>query len=118
MAAQFRLINSPGEYQNQNSNHTNIRINGNFQSRNKRYAAYGIFNSNRLQASENGGIQNDSLLNDYRYTNRFIIPTRLSGSASLSQNPFNTKVITGNAYRENTFLFRQQYDFGQSDSWW
>ena len=108
LAAQFRLINSPGAYQSQNTNHTTIRLNGNFQSRNKRYTAYAIFLSNRLQASENGGIQNDSLLNDFRYTNRFIIPTRLTGSSSLSPNPFNTRVVTGNAYRENTFLLRQQ----------
>lgn len=116
MAVQYRLINSPGEYQNQNTNHSSFRITGNFQSRNKRYTAYGIFISNKLQASENGGIQRDTLLNDYRYTNRFIIPTRLSGSQTLARNPFNSKVTTGNSYKESIFLYRQQYDFGQSDS--
>ena len=116
MAFQYRLINSPGNLQNQNANHNSFRLNGNYQSHNKRYAVNGIYFSNKIQSSENGGIQNDSLLNDYRYTNRFLIPTRLSGDENPQRNPFNTKVTTGNMYTEKTFLLRQQYDFGQSDS--
>jgi hypothetical protein len=116
MALQYRLINSPGNLQNQNTSHNSYRINGNYQSRNKRYTAYGIFLANKLLASENGGIINDSLLNDYRFTNRYLIPTRLSGDSAPIRNPFNTRVTTGNVYRESNFLLRQQYDFGQSDS--
>ncbi len=116
MALQYRLINSPGEYQNQNTNHNSYRINGNYQSRNKRYTAYGIYLVNKLNASENGGVQRDTLLSDYRYTNRFVIPTRLSGDSNLLRNPFNSKIVTGNVYAEKIFLLRQQYDFGQSDS--
>jgi hypothetical protein len=113
---QYRLINSPGNLQNQNTSHNSYRINGNYQSRNKRYTVYGIFLANKLLSSENGGIQQDSLLNDYRYTNRYLIPTRLSGDSNPSRNPFNTRVTTGNVYNETSFLLRQQYDFGQSDS--
>ena len=116
MALQYRLINSPGEFQNQNTNHSSYRLNGNYQSRNKRYTVYGIYLVNNLNASENGGLQRDTLLGDYRYTNRFVIPTRLSGDSNLLRNPFNSKITTGNVYNEKTFLLRQQYDFGQSDS--
>lgn len=116
MALQYRLINSPGNLQNQNTSHNSYRINGNYQSRNKRYTVYGVFLANKLLSSENGGIINDSLLNDYRFTNRFLIPTRLAGDSNPSRNPFNTRVTTGNVYHDNVFLLRQQYDFGQSDS--
>ena len=116
MAFQYRLINSPGNLQNQNANHNSFRLNGNYQSHNKRYSLYGMYFSNKIQSSENGGIQNDSLLNDFRFTNRFLIPTRLSGEANPQRNPFNTRVTTGNVYTDKTFLLRQQYDFGQSDS--
>ena len=116
MALQYRLINSPGEYQNQNTNHSSYRLNGNYQSHNKRYTVYGIYLVNNLNASENGGIQRDTLLKDYRYSNRFVIPTRLSGDSNLQRNPFNSKIVTGNLYNEKTFLLRQQYDLGQSDS--
>jgi hypothetical protein len=116
MAFQYRLINSPGNYQNQNTSHNSFRLNGNYQSRNKRYSVYGVAIGNKLLSSENGGIQRDTLLNDYRFANRFIIPTRLSGDSNASRNPFSTRVVTGNVYNESYFLLRQQYDFGQKDS--
>jgi hypothetical protein len=116
MAFQYRLINSPGNLQNQNTSHNSYRLNGNYQSRNKRYSVYGIAIGNKLLSSENGGIQRDTLLDDYRFANRFIIPTRLSGDSNATRNPFSTRVITGNVYNESTLLLRQQYDFGQKDS--
>jgi hypothetical protein len=116
MALQYRLINSPGEFQNQNTSHNSYRINGNYQSRNKRYTVYGIVLANKFLASENGGIQRDTLLNDNRFVNRFVIPTRLSGDSNLLRNPFNTHVTTGNVYNETVFFLRHQYDLGQSDS--
>jgi hypothetical protein len=116
IALQYRLINSPGSFQNQNTSHNSYRLNGNYQSRNKRYTVYGIYLVNKINASENGGIQRDTLLDDFRYTNRFVIPTRLSGDSTQRRNPFNTRIVTGNVYGEKVFLFRHQYDFGQSDS--
>src|SRR4028119_541152 len=92
MALQYRLINSPGNLQNQNTSHNSYRLNGNYQSRNKRYTIYGILLANKLLSSENGGIINDSLLNDYRFNNRYLIPTRLSGDSAPLRNPFNTSV--------------------------
>ncbi|MEJ7827268.1 MAG: putative porin [Segetibacter sp.] len=116
MAFQYRLINSPGYLQNQNTSHNSYRINGNYQSRNKRYSVYGIYVGNKLLSSESGGIQRDTLLNDYRFKERFNIATRLSGDSNLTRNPFSVRVVTGNVYNESSFLLRQQYDFGQRDS--
>ncbi len=113
MALQYRLINSPGNFQNQNTSHNSYRVNGNYQSRNKRYTVYGVILANKILSSENGGIQNDTVLNKGApYTNRFIIPTRLSGNSTATRNPFNTRVTTGNVYSESIYLLRQQYDFG------
>ena len=116
MAFQYRLINVPGNLQNQNANHNSFSLNGNYQSLNKRYSIYGIYLSNKIAVSENGGVQNDSLLKDFRFTNRYLIPGRLSGAENPQRNPFNTRIVTGNVYSENTFLLKQQYDFGQQDS--
>ncbi|HEX8460976.1 MAG TPA: putative porin, partial [Segetibacter sp.] len=116
MAFQYRLINSPGNLQNQNTSHNSYRINGNYQSRNKRYSAYGIYLVNKLNSSESGGIQDNSFLKNESFSDRFTIPTRLGGDSNLSRNPFSTKITTGNIYAEKVFMYRHQYDFGQSDS--
>jgi hypothetical protein len=115
MAFQYRFINSPGIFQNQNTSHNNFRISGNYQSNNKRYTVYGIWINNKLKASENGGLVNDSSLNDDTY-DQFVIPTKLGGPATRSRNFFNTAITTGNVYTESTFMLRQQYDLGQKDS--
>ena len=116
MAFQYRFINSPGNFKNQNTNHNSFRINGNYTSNNKRYSAYGIYITNKILASENGGIRYDSVLNDNRFNDRFLITTRLGGDSRAGRNFFNTTVNTGNLYRESIFLYRHQYDFGQKDS--
>ena len=56
---QYRLINSPGFFKNQKTNHNNYLLTSWFQSMNKRYNNYFVLLSNRLQSSENGGIKND-----------------------------------------------------------
>jgi len=70
---------------------------------------------NKLQAGENGGID-ESELDDPDLKDRFNINTRLGGDGGDSRNFFSTDVGTGNRYSEFTFLLRQQYDFGKKDS--
>ncbi len=115
---QYRLINSPGAFNSQNTNHNNIRFNSDYTSKSKRYHAFFIFMSNALQSSENGGIvSNDYLVNENKaYNDRFNIPTNLASAAYSSRNFFNVKLNTGNRYTERQLLFRQQYDFGKKDS--
>lgn len=113
----FRLINAPGAFKNQNTNHNNIRIAINYTSSSKRYSNTFIFINNKLRASENGGVQNNTdLLSTETFTDPFRIPVRLGTGSQLQPNPFSTFIKTGSLYTENVLLFRQQYDLGQKDS--
>jgi len=113
---EYRLIASPGIFQNQNANHNNYRFFSNYQGKRKRYAAYMILMGNKLKVSENGGIQNDSFLLDPSRKKRFAIPVNLGGDVDQSQSIFSTAVNTGNLYSDFTAFFRQSYDFGIKDS--
>ena len=114
---QYRLINSPGFFKNQKTNHNNYLITSWYQSPNKRYNNYFIFLGNKLQASENGGIQDTAdFLNDPIYTDRFNIPTKIGGDSPYGTDFFTTNIGTGNKYSEFSFLMRQQYDLGKKDS--
>ena len=114
-AFQYRLINAPGTFKNQKTNHNNYLLTSRFETVNKRYNAYLILLGNKLQAGENGGIR-DTFLSDPIYKDRFNIPTRIGGDNSYTTNFFSTDVGTGNRYSEFSVLLRQQYDFGQKDS--
>jgi hypothetical protein len=114
---QYRLINSPGFYQNQNTNNTNILFTSWYESKKKRYNNYFFLLANHLQSSENGGLANDSdLANTKVYKDRFTIPTVLGQNEQYNTNFFSTVLKTGNRYREFTALMRQQYDLGKKDS--
>ncbi len=115
-AFQYRLINAPGFFKNQKSNHNNYLFTSRFESVNKRYNAYLILLGNKLQSGENGGIQQDSFLRDPNLKDRFNINTKLGGDSEFGTNFFSTDVGTGNRYSEFTVLLRQQYDFGKKDS--
>lgn len=113
----YRLINSPGFFKNQKTNHNNYLFGSWFQSTNKRYNNYFVLLSNKLEAAENGGIQDTAdFLNNINYKDRFNIPTQLGGDGSFGTDFFSTKITTGNKYKERTILLRQQYDLGKKDS--
>ncbi|MEP6584735.1 MAG: putative porin [Ginsengibacter sp.] len=113
---EYRLISAPGFFQTQNTNHNNYRFFSNYQGNKKRYAAYFVLLGNKLSASENGGIQNDSFLVDPKRKKRFNVPVNLGGNVEQTFNVFSTKVSTGNFYNNFTAFFRQSYDFGIKDS--
>jgi hypothetical protein len=115
---QYRLINSPGTFQNQNTNHTNYRFTSWFQSKNKRYQNFFVLVGNKLASGDNGGIKDDgNYLDSSSYSDsRFNIPTQLGPSQIASRNFFSTNIATGTLYTNATYLFRQQYDVGQKDS--
>lgn len=113
----YRLINAPGFLQNQKTNHNNYLFTSRYQGKKKRYNNYFVLLGNSLQATENGGILDDRMLDDPIYArNRFSIPTNIGGAALYATDPFSTTMLTGNRYKEFNFLMRQQYDFGQKDS--
>ncbi|HEX5653060.1 MAG TPA: putative porin, partial [Chitinophagaceae bacterium] len=114
---QYRLINSPGFFKNQKTNHNNYTISSWYQSPNKRYNNYFVFLGNKLQVSENGGIQDTAnFLDDPIYKDRFNIYTKIGGDSPYGTDFFTTKIGTGNKHSEFTLLMRQQYDLGKKDS--
>ena len=116
-AFEYRLINAPGSFQNQNSDHNNYRINSWYQSKNKRYQNFFILTANALSTSENGGIVSPLAFDSTQYTNQNTIPVKLGNQLQLTGgNPFSSKVTTGTKYSQVTLLMRQQYDLGQKDS--
>ncbi|HUQ97608.1 MAG TPA: putative porin [Chitinophagaceae bacterium] len=112
----YRLINTPGFFQNQKANHNNYAVTSWYQSPNKRYNNYFILLSNAMQAGENGGITDTISLKDPDYSDRFNIPVRLGGNAQFSRDFKRTVLTTGNRYVETNVLLRQQYDLGRKDS--
>lgn len=116
-AFDYRLINSPGAFQNQHTNHNNYLLNSWYEGPAKRYNNYFIILANHLQSTENGGIKPDQdyLHNTFIYKNRTDIPTSLGGDEA-TVNFFSTDLFTGHRYREFTALMRQQYDLGKKDS--
>ncbi len=116
---QYRLINSPGTYGSQNTNHNNYRFTSWYQSHNKRYQAFLIMLGSKLQSAESAGIQNNSYLDSASYTNRFTIPTNIGQAQTFGSinNPFGTTISTGTFYTTGFFTLRQQYDIiGLKDS--
>ncbi|HWB90331.1 MAG TPA: putative porin [Puia sp.] len=116
-AFEYRLINAPGVFQNQNTNHNNYRLNSWYQSKNKRYQNFFVLVASKLNASENGGIRDPKQLDSVEYTNQFTLPVWLGqGLQQNTGNPFASKVTTGTKYSQATYMMRQQYDLGQKDS--
>lgn len=113
---EYRLISAPGFFVTQNTNLNNYRLFSNYQGKRKRYAAFFTLLANTFKASENGGMKNDSLLDDKDFSKRFTIPVNLGGDATIQPNPFKSSVSTGNVYKDATFFVRQTYDIGKKDS--
>lgn len=113
---EYRLLNAPGFFVTQNTNHNNYRLFSNYQSKRKRYAAHFILMGNAINSAENGGIVNDSFLTSPNFSRRFSIPVKLGAAPQSDPNPFVTNINTGNIYRDFTFYLKQFYDIGKKDS--
>lgn len=113
---EYRFINAPGALRNQNATHNNFRFHTYYNSPNRRYSLYFIYQNNRLKSSENGGIVNDSAIKNLTFGDPFELATKLGSSNSTVRDPFKTTISTGNDYKDNTIFIRQQYDLGQKDS--
>jgi hypothetical protein len=118
---QYRLINSPGTFGNQNTNHNNYRFTSWYSSDNKRYQAFLVLLGSKLESAESGGIKNNADLDSNAFADRFTIPTNIGPSLIYSSvnNPFGggVSIQTGTFYTTGTFMLRQQYDIiGIKDS--
>ncbi len=112
----YRLINAPGFFISQNTNHKNYRLFSAYQGKRKRYAANFVLVGNTIKASENGGIANDSSIADPIKKKRYSINVNLGNGNNSTQNPFKTAINTGQVDKDFTFFFRQTYDIGKNDS--
>ncbi len=117
-AFEFRFANSPGNFKNNNASHSNIRLSSGFSTKKRRYSGNFMYITNKGAATQNGGILSDTFLTSTNkaYYQRFNIPTWLGGDGSYGTNFFASGVTTGFRYKELTFFYRHQYDFGQKDS--
>lgn len=117
LGIQYRLINSPGLFQNANVNHNNYRFSSWYQSPNKRYQNFVVLVGNKLQSGENGGISTtQNYMKITGYEERANIPSQLGRDTVATRNFFETNIGTGTFFTTATYLLRQQYDLGQKDS--
>ncbi len=113
---QYRFSNSIGMYRLQSSTHNNLRLNAHYIADNKRYESFFIFINNKHASNENGGLTNLEKLKNLSLDDPYEVTSRLGYATQSYRSPFNTSVNTGNTYKENIFLYRHHYDFGQRDS--
>ena len=116
---QYRLVNSPGIFRNQNTNHNNYRFSSWYQSKNKRYQNFVVVVGNKLQSAENGGISDVNFLDSSgTFSDRSGIPTRIGPKErGTSTNFFANSITTGSRYTNASYILRQQYDLiGDKDS--
>jgi hypothetical protein len=114
---QYRFMNSQGTFNNQNTNHNNYRVHSWYHSNNKRYQSFFILVANKLESSENGGLQSFHDLDSNFFVSKSIIPTRLGAINGQSSNLFSKTFTTATKNSNLTVLFRQQYDIiGKKDS--
>lgn len=112
---QYRLIGAPGFFKSQNTNHNNYLASSWYQSPKKRYNNYLAITANKLQSSENGGID-VAYLDDPLFSKRYNIPIKIGGDPEFQTSVFSSALATGNRYKDFSFLMRQQYDLGKKDS--
>ncbi|MFT3935543.1 MAG: hypothetical protein QM726_18090 [Chitinophagaceae bacterium] len=114
---QYRLLNAPGVFKNQNTSQSMYKLNTYYQSPNRRYHLFFVLLNNKIQAAENGGITNVNAIDSVaKYKDRATIPTYLGLTTPGAQSLFSTTVNTGNKYKISSIFLRQQYDLGKKDS--
>lgn len=116
VGVEYRFSNSPGLLKNQNASHNNFRITTHYQTKNRRYEIFGILLSNKVVASENGGLINKALLDSLALNDPYELETRMGKAGTAVRSPFNVSISTGNTHKENIFLFKHHLDFGKKDS--
>lgn len=112
----YRKINSPGFFQNQNTDDNSYNLFAHYNTKNERYHAYLSFAANKLHAGESGGIKNDASLEDPDLVDRRTVPVNLGGINPSTVGFFTTPIATKSDLVESAWLFRQHYDWGRGDT--
>ncbi len=95
----FRVMNAPGAYLRQRTNHINFVATLQYFTKNKRYGVIANFLINRLIISENGGIKYDSIFEQNLETNRQIFAIKLEQAE--------------NRVRESGFFMKHYFDLSR-----
>ena len=109
--AEYRKVNAPGFYKIQRNNHDNFALSTNYKSLNKHYTLYAGFVYNIEQHDENGGIVNDSELNDLNYADRKTVDVAYQNS----QYSIRRSTIT-NMQRDLGLVLQHSYVWGPTDT--
>lgn len=112
----LRKVNSPGFFQNENTDDNSYNVFAHYNTKNKRYNAYISFVGNKINVGENGGIVSNSYLTDPIYSQTNTIPVNLGGSNPIATAFFSTPVATKSDFIESSWLFNQRYDWGHGDT--
>jgi hypothetical protein len=110
-AFEYRKTTSPGFYMIQRNNHDNAALTSNYKSPGKHYTIHGAAVYNIEQHDENGGIRNDSDLNNPDFLDRKTIHTLFQSDQFSSKRSSVTNVL-----RDLTLLVQQTYTFGKTDT--
>ena len=108
---EYRKINAPGFYKIQRNNHDNFCLTTNYKSISKRYTLYAAMVYNKEQHDENGGIVNDSALNDIAYIDRRTVDVAYQNSQYS-----NTRSTVTNVQRDFGLLLQHAYTWGPVDT--
>lgn len=108
---EYRKVNAPGFYKIQRNNHDNAVLSTNYKSLNKRYALYAGLVYNKEQHDENGGIVNDSDLNNTSYADRKTLNTAFQNTAYST-----TRSSITNVQRDFGFVLKHAYTWGPIDT--
>lgn len=115
----FRVMNAPGAYLRQRTNHINFVLTLQYFTKNKRYGVIANYLLNRLKINENGGIKYDSIFEQNLETNRQILATNLEQAAnSIRENGFFMKHYLDlsrhpKSPKDSAFYSHRHFDFGK-----
>lgn len=110
VAARLRYLSSNGFYNLQKTNSISGSFGTNYQSKNQRYYVAAGFIYNRFKQNENGGIQNEDMLDSAAFSDRQLIPVNFP-SLRGSRNAAVT-----NQLRDYDFYLQNNYSFGKTDT--
>ena len=79
----FHVMNTPGAYYRQKTNHVSFDVTSQYFTKNRRYGLLANYTLNRIKNYENGGIRYDSMFENNLESNRMIFPVNLQTAQNL-----------------------------------
>jgi len=108
---EYHKLTAPGFYKIQRNNFDNFNLTTNYKSLDKHYVLYAAMVYNKEQHDENGGIVNDSELQNPNYNDR-----RTVDAAYQNDQYSLTRSSVSNVQRDFTLLLQHSYTWGRKDT--